>query len=147
MASLISASPEETSRAGRDLASRLKAGDVVLLSGPLGAGKTCFASGLCQGLGCRAEDVSSPSFTLVNEYAGRALKVYHVDLYRLSSEAALESVGLEDYFRAGGVCLVEWPERLGSLAPDRAWTVALDHVGAESRSISVSSPDSLKGGS
>lgn len=139
---MITHSPEETFQAGYALASRLKAGDTVLLSGPLGAGKTCFASGLCRALGCLGEDVSSPSFTLVNEYAGKDLKVYHIDLYRLSGEAELDSVGLEEYFRAGGVCLVEWPERLAGLGPERAWQVDLEQDGdAETgRKLSIREP-------
>jgi tRNA threonylcarbamoyladenosine biosynthesis protein TsaE len=138
----ITHSDEETRSEGRLLAKRLQAGDIVLLSGPLGSGKTCFASGLAEALGCRAEDVSSPTFTLVNEYQGSTLRVYHVDLYRLESEKELEGLGLEELFEAGGICLVEWPDKLGGLRPPKAWTVELAWAGPSERKLEVLPPSS-----
>jgi tRNA threonylcarbamoyladenosine biosynthesis protein TsaE len=103
-----SASPEETGRLGAALAPALAPGDVLLLSGPLGAGKTCFVAGLAAGLGA-AGRVRSPSFTLVNEYAGR-VPLFHLDLYRLAGADA-ETLGLEEALERG-VLAVEWGEKL-----------------------------------
>ena len=94
----------------QDFAQRLQAGDVIYLSGTLGAGKTVFTRGLCRGLGY-AGRVTSPTFTLVNVYEGGRLPVFHFDLYRLGGAADLEGIGYDEYFDAGGVCVVEWPER------------------------------------
>jgi tRNA threonylcarbamoyladenosine biosynthesis protein TsaE len=95
----------------RELAGRLHAGDVVLLSGDLGAGKTSFVRGLAEGLGIDPDEVSSPTFTLVHEYRGGRLTLYHADLYRLEQTAA-EDLGLEELGAADGILAVEWPERL-----------------------------------
>jgi tRNA threonylcarbamoyladenosine biosynthesis protein TsaE len=101
---------EETAAVGRDLASTLRAGDVLLLSGDLGAGKTAFVRGLAAGLGIDPDEVSSPTFTLVHEYRGGRLTLYHADLYRLE-RAATEDLGLEQT-GADGVLAIEWPDRL-----------------------------------
>jgi tRNA threonylcarbamoyladenosine biosynthesis protein TsaE len=122
----ISHSPEQTRRVGGRLGQHARAGDVFLLSGPFGAGKTLFTHGLAAGLGI-AERVTSPSFTLINEYAGQdaaglPFRLYHVDLYRLETPAEIASVGLEGIFDdAGGICAVEWPDRLGDYG-------VLDHL-------------------
>jgi tRNA threonylcarbamoyladenosine biosynthesis protein TsaE len=94
-----------------ELASRLKAGDVVLLTGPLGAGKTAFVRGLAIGLDIDPGEVSSPTFTLIHEYRGGRLTLYHADLYRLE-RAATEDLGLEEAGAADGVLAIEWAERL-----------------------------------
>lgn len=104
----LSRSEEDTRRFGEALAPALGTGDVVTLSGPLGAGKTCFANGLARGLGCKAR-VRSPSFSLVNEYHGRIL-LLHLDLYRLEPGEA-NALGLEDYAERGAL-VVEWGEKL-----------------------------------
>jgi tRNA threonylcarbamoyladenosine biosynthesis protein TsaE len=139
---IVTASADETRQAGMRLASELKAGDVVLLSGGLGAGKTCLVSGICRALGCDPDAVSSPTFTLVNQYQGRDLSVFHIDLYRLNGERDLESLGLEETFDRGGVCLVEWPERLGSFAPpaETCFRVTLAHAGGDRRELEISRP-------
>jgi tRNA threonylcarbamoyladenosine biosynthesis protein TsaE len=104
-------SEEETMAVARDLASSLRAGDVVLLSGTLGAGKTAFVRGLAAGLGINPDDVSSPTFTIVHEYRGGRLSLYHADLYRLE-RAATEEIGLEEMGVQDGVLAIEWPDRL-----------------------------------
>lgn len=100
----------------RQLATTLSAGDVLLLSGELGAGKTAFVRGLASGLGIDEEDVSSPTFTLVHEYRGGRLTLYHVDLYRLD-RAAADDLGLDELGVADGVLAIEWPDRLTHTLP------------------------------
>jgi len=131
-----SASAAETQAFGAEMAAGLKAGDVLLLRGDLGAGKTCLVTGLAKGLGSDFE-VSSPTFTLINEYKGGRLPLYHIDLYRLDSGAQIEGLGLDEYFDGDGVCAVEWPERLGILAPPGARELTLEHLGGDKRRISV----------
>jgi tRNA threonylcarbamoyladenosine biosynthesis protein TsaE len=103
-------SAEETEIFAASFARGVKAGDVLCLSGNLGAGKTVFTRGLCRGLGY-TYGVTSPTFTLMNIYEGGRLTVYHFDLYRLNGAEDLESTGCEEYFGAGGVCVIEWPEQ------------------------------------
>jgi tRNA threonylcarbamoyladenosine biosynthesis protein TsaE len=107
---------EETERLARSLAEELKAGDVLLLSGDLGAGKTTFVRGLAAGLGIDPAEVSSPTFTIVHEYRGGRLTLYHADLYRLE-RTATEDVGLEEMGVRDGVLAIEWPERLSHPLP------------------------------
>jgi tRNA threonylcarbamoyladenosine biosynthesis protein TsaE len=114
--SLITHSEEETADAARTLAGTLKSGDVILLSGNLGAGKTAFVRGLASGLGMDPEDVSSPTFTLVHEYRGGRLTLYHADLYRLD-KVATEDLGLEEMGVSDGVLAIEWPDRLAHALP------------------------------
>jgi tRNA threonylcarbamoyladenosine biosynthesis protein TsaE len=104
-------SEDETAAVARRLAGDLEAGAVLLLSGQLGAGKTAFVRGLAAGLGIDPEEVSSPTFTLVHEYRGGRLTLYHADLYRLDTTAA-EDLGLEERRVAEGVLAIEWPDRL-----------------------------------
>lgn len=106
----ITNSAAETRALGERLADKLGAGSVVAFDGDLGAGKTAFTAGLAQGLGI-AERVTSPTFTIVNEYEGGRLPLFHFDLYRLGSADELFDIGWEDYLERGGVCAVEWSER------------------------------------
>lgn len=106
----VSGSVEETERIGAELAQRLPAGSVVAFSGDLGAGKTAFVRGMARGLGIR-ERITSPTFTIVNEYEGGTCPLFHFDLYRLSGEDELFDIGWEDYLARGGICAVEWSER------------------------------------
>ena len=117
---------EETMAFAQDFAQCLQAGDVIYLSGTLGAGKTVFARGLCRGLGYEGR-VTSPTFTLVNVYEGGRLPVFHFDLYRLGGAADLDGIGYDEYFDAGGVCVVEWPERaMDASGPAQfSWLVTL----------------------
>jgi tRNA threonylcarbamoyladenosine biosynthesis protein TsaE len=122
-----------TTALGRDLGRRLQAGAVVLLEGPLGAGKTAFARGLAEGLGCDGEDVSSPTFTIVQEYRGR-VRMEHVDLYRLSP-AEVDDLALEDLME-DSVLAVEWPDRW-TRAPADAIRVTLELAGQNRRRIEI----------
>ena len=101
--------PEETEALGAQLAGSLKAGDVVAFTGDLGAGKTAFTRGIARGLGVPGR-VTSPTFTIVNEYEGGRLPLFHFDMYRLGSSDELFDIGWEDYLSRGGVCVVEWSE-------------------------------------
>ena len=110
----LSSSPEETEAIGARLARVLSPGDVVAFSGDLGAGKTAFVRGLARGLEISGR-VTSPTFTIVNEYEGGRLPLFHFDLYRLGSADELFDIGWEDYLARGGVCAVEWSERMEEL--------------------------------
>jgi tRNA threonylcarbamoyladenosine biosynthesis protein TsaE len=116
VASIISHSPAQTFEHGRLLAARLRAGDVVALDGELGAGKTHFVKGIAAGLGCDG-DVTSPTFTLVHEYTGGRLPLFHFDFYRLESEEETLRIGLDDYLGAGGVAVIEWAGKFPTLLP------------------------------
>ena len=105
----VTNSPAETEALGQRLAETLQPGDVIAYTGDLGAGKTAFTRGLARGLGCRGR-VTSPTFTIVNEYEGD-IPLFHFDLYRLGSSDELFDIGWEDYLARGGVCAVEWSER------------------------------------
>ena len=129
-------SEEETAAVARALAASLQAGDVLLLSGNLGAGKTAFVRGLAEGLGIDPDEVSSPTFTLVHEYRGGRLTLYHVDLYRLD-RAATDDLGLEEMGVADGVLAIEWPDRL-SHELSEAIVVNIEIVGESTRRLAVS---------
>src|SRR6185369_10682798 len=111
MATFISHSPAETEALGEKLGREAERGLVIALSGDLGAGKTQFVKGLARGLGITAR-VHSPTFTLVNEYGGGRLKLFHLDLYRLETRDQIFSAGLEEYLQPDGVAVIEWAERL-----------------------------------
>jgi tRNA threonylcarbamoyladenosine biosynthesis protein TsaE len=132
---IVSRSPEETEAAGVRLAGALGPGDVVALTGELGAGKTCFVQGVARGLGVTTR-ATSPTFVLVNEYRGR-LPVHHVDAYRTESLAELADLGLEELFDGDGVTLVEWADKLRPLLPARTIHVHLAGVGDEPREITI----------
>lgn len=135
---VITSSEDETSAAGERLAPRLHGGDVVLLYGDLGAGKTAFVRGLARGLGASADEVSSPTFTLVQEYQGR-VTLYHVDLYRLDP-AEIDDLGLDELVSGDGVVAIEWADRWRG-RPDDVIEVRLEEIGEERRRIRTSRPD------
>lgn len=120
----ISNSPAETEALGEALAARLTAGTVVAFTGDLGAGKTAFTRGLARGLGV-PDRVTSPTFTIVNEYLGGRLPLFHFDMYRLPDSDALFDIGWEDYLDRGGVCAVEWSEQVADALPEDTVTVSL----------------------
>jgi tRNA threonylcarbamoyladenosine biosynthesis protein TsaE len=132
---VLTHSPAETEQAGEALANALTAGTVLALQGDLGAGKTAFTRGLARGLGYPGA-VTSPTFTIVNEYEGGRLPLFHFDLYRLGSADELWDIGWEDYMDRGGVCAVEWSERVGDLLAGAAM-VTLRRVDDETREITI----------
>ena len=111
----LSHSAEETEHFGEMLAGKLRPGDVLAYTGSLGMGKTAFTRGLARGLGCRGR-VTSPTFTIVNEYEGKT-PLFHFDMYRLGSSEELFDIGWDDYLARGGVCAVEWSERVSDALP------------------------------
>jgi tRNA threonylcarbamoyladenosine biosynthesis protein TsaE len=139
MDEFISSSPEETFNYGYRLGERLEGGEILLLSGPLGAGKTIFVKGICAALGIDEEDVTSPSFTLVNPYAGR-LQLYHLDLYRLEEGAsAAHAVDLDELLSdERAVIVIEWAERMGPYPlPPNVYQISLSGDGDSPRHIRV----------
>ena len=136
---LTSASPEETFEAGRRVGERLVGGETLLLSGPLGAGKTVFVKGLAEGLSIDTDEVTSPSFTLVNKYEGR-LTLYHLDLYRLpEGAAAAHAVDLDELLAdERAVIVIEWAARMGRYPlPAPLWRISITGDGEEPRRIEV----------
>jgi tRNA threonylcarbamoyladenosine biosynthesis protein TsaE len=128
-------SEQETADVGRDLARTLAAGAIVLLSGDLGAGKTAFVRGMAEGLGIDPQEVSSPTFTLIQEYRGGRLRLNHVDLYRLRS-IEVDDLGLDEMTLGDGVTAIEWPDRLPS-GFDGAVHVRIDHGRDDERTITI----------
>ena len=115
----------ETEKIGEQLAKNAKPGDVFCLKGNLGAGKTVFARGFARGLGISA-DITSPTFTILNEYQGQKHCLYHFDLYRLKDPGELFGIGYEEYFYGNGVSLVEWPEIAEGLIPEDATLITIE---------------------
>jgi len=134
---VYSLSEEETYDFGRNFARNLRGGELILLQGELGLGKTVFARGVAAGLGVAPEDVSSPSYTLVQEYTGGRTPMFHVDLYRLEETEETESLGLEEILSAGGVIVVEWGEKLPVYYRRDGMTIQFHDVGEGSRRIEV----------
>ena len=132
---VLSAAEADTEAAGEQLASTLAAGDVVLLEGQLGAGKTAFVRGLARGLGASDADVSSPTFTLIQEYRGGRLQLHHVDLYRLAPEEVAD-LGLDELISGDGVVAIEWAERWTD-RPAVAVEVAIEDRGGDARRITI----------
>ena len=128
-------SPRQTESLGEALGKILTPGTVIAYLGDLGAGKTAFTRGLARGLGYR-EPVTSPTYTIVNEYLGGRLPLFHFDMYRLRSSDDLFDIGWEDYLDRGGVCAVEWSENVADAMED-AFTVRIEKTGDESRRITI----------
>jgi tRNA threonylcarbamoyladenosine biosynthesis protein TsaE len=128
-------SAEATQALGRRLATVLQPGTVVALYGDLGAGKTQLVKGCCAGYGIDPATVSSPTFTIVHEYAGEPFPLYHFDAYRIEDADEFFDLGYEDYFYGDGVCFVEWPERVAALIPPDALRLHLRHLGGDQRRI------------
>ena len=119
----ISNSPDETRTFAADMAKRLTAGDVLCLYGDLGAGKTAFVQGLAKGLGID-EPITSPTFTIVNEYEGR-LPLYHFDVYRIADSGEMYEVGFDEYVYGEGVSVIEWPQLIADILPDRRYDIEI----------------------
>ena len=137
MATYISDSPAETESAGRDFAQGLHAGNVIALVGPLGAGKTQFVKGLAAGIGARVP-VTSPTFTLVHEYTGGRVPIYHFDFFRLEESGSVQRLGLDEYFFGDGISVVEWADKFPDLIPVGARWISFDSKSETRRSIVIS---------
>ena len=134
-------SPAETEAVAEKLAKVLTAGTVIAYRGDLGAGKTAFTRGLAKGLGCR-DMVTSPTYTIVNEYLSGKMPLFHFDMYRLGSADDLWDIGWEDYLDRGGICAVEWSENVEE-ALDRFILVNIEKTGDESRRITIEGGECL----
>lgn len=139
------ASAEETMALGERLAAQCQAGDVVALYGDLGAGKTHLVKGIARGLGIPEHAVSSPTFTIVQEYDGE-LPIYHIDAYRIEHPDEFFELGYEDYFYGDGLCLIEWPARVEDLLPDATICLRLTHEGGDRRRVERVGKDELESG-
>ena len=131
----LSHNEQETEALGQRLAAALSPGAVVAYRGGLGMGKTAFTRGLARGLGCD-ELVTSPTYTIVNEYLGGRLPLFHFDMYRLASSDDLWDIGWEDYLERGGVCAVEWSENVAEAMED-AISVTIEKLGEDTRRITI----------
>jgi tRNA threonylcarbamoyladenosine biosynthesis protein TsaE len=134
------ASVAETESVAATIADECRGGEVIALSGDLGAGKTQFVRGLVRALGGEPRAVSSPTFVLLNVYDGGRLTVYHLDAYRVSGADDFEAIGFTELLEQGGVVAVEWPERVASLLPARIWRVQLTALDETRRLIEISPP-------
>ena len=134
MATLISNSPGETEQFGHDFANRIHKGTVIGLKGELGTGKTQFVKGLAAGLGSPAQ-VTSPTFTLIHEYSGGRLPIYHFDFFRINDRQSAEQLGLEDYFFGEGVSVIEWADRFAELIPEDATWIVFEATSEHERRI------------
>ena len=138
MATFISNSPAETEAFGRRLAEGESAGSVLALKGELGSGKTQFVKGVVAGLGSKAP-ATSPTFTIVHEYAGGRLPVYHFDFFRLHDYQSVARLGLDDYFFGDGVSVIEWADRFPELIPDHARWISFEIKSENARKITSDS--------
>ncbi|MFQ5860822.1 MAG: tRNA (adenosine(37)-N6)-threonylcarbamoyltransferase complex ATPase subunit type 1 TsaE [Dehalococcoidia bacterium] len=133
MLTIVTHSPRETQEVGRSLGREAQGGDLFLLSGPLGGGKTCLTQGIAWGLGVQ-EYARSPTFVLINQYRGR-LPLYHIDLFRIDDPTEALELGLEEYLSSEGVCVVEWADKAADLFPQEHLWVYLDYHGAENQRV------------
>jgi tRNA threonylcarbamoyladenosine biosynthesis protein TsaE len=131
-------SAEETTALGRKLAAELKPGAIVLLRGDLGAGKTTLVKGIAEGFqAAEADRVTSPTFTLIHEYRGPQLTLYHIDLYRIDTPRELDTLALDDLIDANSILLIEWGEKFERFRRERDVEIAIEHRGGDERSIKI----------
>ena len=129
-------SAEETTALGRQIAAELKPGSIVLLRGDLGAGKTTMVKGIAEGFqAAKAEDVTSPTFTLIHEYRGPAVTLFHIDLYRIDTQRELDTLALDDLMSPNSILLIEWGEKFERFAKERSVEIAIAHKGGDERQI------------
>ncbi len=126
--------PEETKCLGKKIGKLLKAGNVVALIGNLGAGKTVIANGLCSGLGVEESYITSPTYTIINQYDGR-IPVYHIDLYRLKDSSELYNLGWDEYIYGYGACVIEWADRAAEMLSEEYLMVNIEITGKDKRKI------------
>ena len=137
---VTSKTPGETIALGKKFAEDLGPGTVVCLEGPLGAGKTHFVKGMAQAFGIDRQEVHSPTFTLIHEYAGD-LPLYHFDCYRMESPQEALEIGAEEYFYGDGICVIEWPERIASLIPPEAVWISIETPDKKTRKFVIRKRD------
>lgn len=140
MFSITTCSPEETIAFAEKIGKLLRGGDIVAYRGGLGAGKTTFTRGIAVGMGL-PDEVSSPTFALVNEYRGKELTLYHFDMYRILNAESLETTGFYDYISEDAVIVCEWSENIADCLPENVITVTLEAVGENVRKITVEGDD------
>ncbi|MEI8172837.1 MAG: tRNA (adenosine(37)-N6)-threonylcarbamoyltransferase complex ATPase subunit type 1 TsaE [Deltaproteobacteria bacterium] len=141
LVTLISRDSEDTFFIGRIIGESLNAGDIVALSGDLGTGKTYLTKGIARGLGVSEQyQITSPTFTLINEYPGR-LTLYHFDLYRLESFLDMINLGYEEYLFGKGVSVIEWAEKASDILPDETIFISLTHLDENTRKMVISGSD------
>jgi tRNA threonylcarbamoyladenosine biosynthesis protein TsaE len=135
-------SPEETIGLGRELASQLAPPKLVVLRGDLGAGKTTLVKGIAEGFNAAShDDVTSPTFTLIHEYRGPSVAVYHIDLYRIDTQRELETLGLDDLMTENSVLLIEWGEKFERFQRERDVEIALERISENQRKIRLTTAD------
>ncbi|HHZ92705.1 TPA: tRNA (adenosine(37)-N6)-threonylcarbamoyltransferase complex ATPase subunit type 1 TsaE [Candidatus Poribacteria bacterium] len=131
--------PGETQNIGEEIGKQLRQGDLVALIGDLGTGKTCLTQGIARGVGVYSNQiVNSPSYTLINEYAGK-IPIYHVDLYRLQNHDEILDLGLDEYLKGNGICIIEWADKLGSLQIDHT-RIQITWLSEMTREIEIQIP-------
>ena len=136
-------SAEETTELGRKLSAEIRSGSVVLLRGDLGAGKTTLVKGIAEGFqAAEAEDVTSPTFTLIHEYRGPQVTLFHIDLYRIDTQRELDTLALDDLMTAQSILLIEWGEKFERFVKERDVEIAIEHLGGDERRISFHIPSS-----
>lgn len=136
----VTQSPEDTIKLGEKIGSLLKSGDVIAYSGGLGAGKTTITRGISIGLGL-GDEVISPTFSLVNEYTGENTRLYHFDMYRITSPDDLETTGFFDYLEDGGILAIEWSENIESELPENTIRINIDRIDDNIRKITIDGDD------
>jgi tRNA threonylcarbamoyladenosine biosynthesis protein TsaE len=130
-------SAEETTELGRQLAAELKPGSIVLLRGELGAGKTTMVKGIAEGFqAAEAASVTSPTFTLIHEYRGPEVTLYHIDLYRIDTQRELDTLALDDLISPNSILLIEWGEKFERFVKERDVEIAIEHAGGDERKVS-----------
>jgi tRNA threonylcarbamoyladenosine biosynthesis protein TsaE len=140
MKSFETYSAEETTELGRRLAAELRPGSVVLLRGELGAGKTTLVKGIAEGFhAAEADLVTSPTFTLIHEYRGPQVTLYHIDLYRVDTQRELDTLALDDLMATNSILLIEWGEKFARFAKERDVEIAIEHRGGDERLIKIGS--------
>jgi tRNA threonylcarbamoyladenosine biosynthesis protein TsaE len=142
MKTFVTHCAEETTELGRKLAAELKPGSIVLLRGELGAGKTTLVKGIAEGFkAAEADRVTSPTFTLIHEYRGPQVTIFHIDLYRVDTQRELDTLALDDLMVADSILLIEWGEKFERFAKERDVEIAIEHAGGDDRRITVRKQD------